>query len=354
MKNYRVSLNLLSKYRTTLMAIGILLVMFCHSTVQVDGQLQYACTLTKKFAQIGVDMFLLLSGIGIYCSLDKNSSLKSFYSKRLIKILPAYILVLAVWAFVQVFFNTIGGVKEFVYCYSLITFYLRGDTSEWYIAAILLLYFISPWIYKAIRGGRKNLICSIGVVWLISAACFVCTKAFAHTKFGNAFFTVNELLVVRVPLYLVGMYFGKLFSEQENSAVSLRKILWVFLIGVMLFILNTAIFPQNKLWFSQWYLTRVIFGVLCIPMLLLICTGLESWSKKKRPKKVPLTLIGAMTLELYLIHAKALSVFDKYFTKDLLTSIISNAAADMVSLILGFAIHRLAALISNRVLQKQS
>lgn len=67
----KLDLSLLSKYRTELMgfsAIGILMCHACGNNVAMPPVLWQICSL----GQIGVSLFFLLSGMGLFYSLKKN------------------------------------------------------------------------------------------------------------------------------------------------------------------------------------------------------------------------------------------------------------------------------------------
>ena len=70
----KIDLSLLSKYRTELMgfsAIGILMCHACGNDVAMPIVLYQICSL----GQLGVSIFFLLSGMGMYYSLMKNDLL---------------------------------------------------------------------------------------------------------------------------------------------------------------------------------------------------------------------------------------------------------------------------------------
>lgn len=84
------NLNLLSKHRSFIMGIAMMMIMLHH--LYFVG---FPCnTLALDYGMLGVDIFLLLSGFGIYFSLAKNwdKPIGSFYRRRLVRIFPAAIL----------------------------------------------------------------------------------------------------------------------------------------------------------------------------------------------------------------------------------------------------------------------
>lgn len=67
----KLDLSLLSKYRTELMgfsAIGIIMCHACGNDVAMPSILWKVCSL----GQLGVSLFFLLSGMGLYYSLKKS------------------------------------------------------------------------------------------------------------------------------------------------------------------------------------------------------------------------------------------------------------------------------------------
>lgn len=63
-------LGKLSTYRTELMGISAILILVCHASGR-GVILPFHLSTLLSFGNIGVDMFLLLSGIGLFYSLEK-------------------------------------------------------------------------------------------------------------------------------------------------------------------------------------------------------------------------------------------------------------------------------------------
>lgn len=66
-----MSVNLvdLSRFRTELMGISAMLILLCHSTAYIAMPIGVMYALSV--ANIGVDLFLFLSGVGMWYSLSK-------------------------------------------------------------------------------------------------------------------------------------------------------------------------------------------------------------------------------------------------------------------------------------------
>lgn len=68
--NKYFQLSKISKYRTELMGMSAILILVCHSVAYIEMPriLQYVLS----FGNIGVDLFLFLSGMGMWFSLTKS------------------------------------------------------------------------------------------------------------------------------------------------------------------------------------------------------------------------------------------------------------------------------------------
>lgn len=87
-----------SKYRAELMGLATLLVLLVHS---FECRISYRpdiLNLIFKQSFIGVDIFLLISGVGVYWSLAKNESATDFWMRRIGKILPIYLPIISAFA----------------------------------------------------------------------------------------------------------------------------------------------------------------------------------------------------------------------------------------------------------------
>lgn len=78
--------GLISKYRSELMGLSILWVVLFHSSIDLNF---FPFSEIKSIGYGGVDIFLLVSGIGIYKSLEKNS-ISRFIKNRAKKIVPIW------------------------------------------------------------------------------------------------------------------------------------------------------------------------------------------------------------------------------------------------------------------------
>ena len=91
--------GLVSQYRSQLFGFAILWIMCMHSrefTPIPDNPLLSQSLLYDGIilvGGVGVDMFLFLSGIGLYYALEKRPTLKQFYFRRFKRLLIPYCVI---------------------------------------------------------------------------------------------------------------------------------------------------------------------------------------------------------------------------------------------------------------------
>lgn len=96
----------------------------------------------------GVDIFLFFSGLGLCFSLHKYS-VKEFYKRRFIRILPLYM-----------FLGLVAGLLHYKE-YSLWDYFCNitslsywgagGNEFEWYLSSLFVLYLLFPVLYELIN-----------------------------------------------------------------------------------------------------------------------------------------------------------------------------------------------------------
>ncbi|WP_308859946.1 acyltransferase family protein [Lactobacillus delbrueckii] len=88
----------------------------------------------------GVDFFLFLSGMGLFYSLTKNDDICQFYKKRLVRILPAYLLVSMPFFAWRDFIHLHTGILTFIRDLLFLNFIDHADTTYWFIFFIIVMY----------------------------------------------------------------------------------------------------------------------------------------------------------------------------------------------------------------------
>ena len=160
--------NLFSRYRAELMGISIVLIVLFHCDI-------------LNFGDIGVDCFLFLSGLGLYRSLSKNSNKCSFYRKRFVRLLPAYLIValpvVIIYDYNECWWKwLILAIGDF----TTVSMLVRLPCRYWFFFVLIIFYLLAPLFYSIICKGdkRKNVL----VYVFILMVCTVITQMLPGTS----------------------------------------------------------------------------------------------------------------------------------------------------------------------------
>ena len=132
------------------MGIAALVILICHSNAYITFPSFFPSQTTRILgtcAQYGVKIFFFLSAIRLFFSMKKNDNVRDFYKKRLVRILIPYIMISLVCLPIKYFVIT-NTPWAFISDFFLFGYYVNGK-STWFIAAILPMYFIYPFLYRA-------------------------------------------------------------------------------------------------------------------------------------------------------------------------------------------------------------
>lgn len=239
-----------------------------------------------RIGYLGVDIFLFLSSYGLFYSLNKNKSVKTFYKKRFSKILPTYYFIL-------IFFSLCNNIDiiDFLKNCSFLGFYLpmlKWNSFDWYTPAILLLYLVFPFIFKHLNWIKKYSI-------LLLVFLFTITYFIADYLIEKNLNTSLLLFFTRIPIFI----YGAIYAKNENEILASNR----FIINITLIIIgfvllyNIDSLPEEtvKKYGLQFY------PLLFITPNLLIVINQFNFEKTKYIYNV-LSFCGKYSFELYLIH----------------------------------------------------
>ena len=277
----------ISDARLFIYGIAIIWIVIFHA--HISAMPLYINFPVCKIGYGGVDLFIILSGFGIYCSLNKNSNEIEFYKKRVRRLLPVIpiMILYVVFSHITSFHQIVG------YILNINTFvsdkFVNGSYRHfWYISAILIFYLIAPILYRIINDNKKN------VIYLI-----LLSLLFIIPFWGNK----NLIIVARLPLFIFGMFCGYLYKHEIN--VSKNIILLTHVLGGISFvslILCYLYVGELKYYYG---LIRYPFYFIA-PSLCISLSYLYSFLKQNNILKQILKLpekIGSMSLEIYLTDA---------------------------------------------------
>lgn len=274
--------GLLSRCRGELMGLAMLWIMAYHAFFWTPAWPWLKDLKEQGFC--GVDIFLLLSALGVSMSLSRRQeSYWAYLKRRLVRVLPLYLLVSGVYALALRLAGRIN-LKTAAWTVSTLFYWLgKPHCFNWYIPALVGFYLIAPPAVRLLRRVRwPGMV--VAVAW---AGCFVLYHICAPT--GPV-----ELLggtVMRLPVFLLGLLLGIFLSRGERLRLW-QGAAWLalpWLIPVLQRIVRPYYLPAG---FS--------FCLVCVPLCLAV-----AWLLERLPGgglRWLLQKIGESSLEIYLLN----------------------------------------------------
>lgn len=276
-----ITLADISRFRGELMGIAMVLIILFHIRLpQTD--LGFGL---KGVGDVGVDMFMFLSGIGLWFSWTKTPSLKHFFQRRYLRVYPTWLIV-ACLCFIHGFDgNWLGLVANIVIDWD---FWSKGDITFWYVPAIMMLYTFTPLYIKLIK---KHPIYRWTPVLFIIWCVMVQWVTPINARLGYL-----EIFWSRIPIFLIGINMGKGVMEKraiESSSIYLLIALFALVLGTC-FYLEQFLHGKYPL-----FMERMLYIPFTIATIILLNKLLALAPKYISPC---FKFIGLISLEAYLIH----------------------------------------------------
>lgn len=210
--NNTKSIELINKYRGQIMGISALWIVVYHTwyrmfAPETSPKLLYYMELAiTKLGYFGVDIFFLLSGIGLSYSIVKHST-KQFLLRRFRRL--AYPVLIAAagqaimegWSFPEYLFRASG-----------IGLFIGKDYFLWFISAITATYLLFPLYWRFFSRSRSKLrfTALFIIAWYLGS---VLLDGVIPSK-------VALLLMPRVQPFVLGVFFG---WAQQNGGLKMSR-----------------------------------------------------------------------------------------------------------------------------------
>ena len=296
--------KLILHYRNAIMGIATIWIFVFHVWIPVFNEPAGSISLVfhnieeyiRTVGYCGVDIFLLLSGMGLTYSI-KNGTLLSFYSRRIKRVFLPYLatafvcLLVRRWTLWEFFTNFTG-----------VTFYTKYiHIFCWFFPAIFTLYIAFPLYYKFFSKAKSKLIFtgfSIAVWFFLSIILQDYMRADLY-EFTN-----------RIPVFLIGIYFGEVSQSKKVIAFTKKHYLCLivaFISGLFLAYMynfkdfelvipgGKAVLPNILLAVSISFLTAKLMEI----------TGRRAPQFGAKINEV-LSFWGKMSLEMYCVYVSFL------------------------------------------------
>ena len=302
-------LSIISKYRGVLFGVSILSIIIFHF---FNGTLKhrshdliyhFGFAYNDVFGSIGVEIFLFLSGLGLYYSLTKNSDIKTFYSRRFERVaIPYFIWGTLYWILADIVIKK-ESFTQLCSDFSFYTFWFKGKQVFWFIAYILLAYAFFPLLYKLINlkvNGREI----SGIICI--ALCAVCYIVLFWLSNAHPHFYKNtEIALGRIPVFIIGTWYGKRVYYKEKFGLPdvLLALSGFFLILARIFTKKSDYFKEIGLVVDK----RVAPCYFAITLIFIFCLVFELLNSERVNKGA--ILVGSYSLELFMTHVCIKSLF---------------------------------------------
>lgn len=267
-----INLKDISTYRSELMGWSIFWIMMLHFTFNQVKPLGFIA----QYGYAGVDIFLFVSGFGLFISLEKDNNLLNYYRKRLLRIFPTYYIL----GFITNLLLIHDDILMFLFRYSTIGFWIGKEYAEWFIPSIILLYILAPFIKKLIDI-KLFILISILIVGIYITGDYFADKE--HLLDRSHFF-----LLYRIPAFIYGMICAYWLKNDMPN----KYFLFILLMGLPFFI---HFYPIHHQIYNYKYYSLAFLLPLFITFFILLSKYIK-WISSI------LKMMGIASLEIYLIQ----------------------------------------------------
>lgn len=314
MKRFRLTVGDVSMHRRALYGFAALWIVFVHVSISFPEGAAFDVLRWLKDAGIAaVDVFVLLSGLGLYRSFRKNPDVRAFYAKRIQRVaLPTVLAVLFTSPFYDFRFPKLM-------TNLLILPYWLGQSAMWFSAFILLMYLVYPLIFHIQR--KKP-----WVLWILFTLSV--GAAVIPSVSGSAYWSDCVLGWERIPAFLLGCMLAP-WAEDDREIPR-----WVFPASLSAFIaLNLILHP---------FATRDPFPFFSCCLFLAVCVIIAfTWSARwlcrcgaGRTAYRFLSLCGTASLEFYILFGRLLGILDSMIASPLTLNLTCLLMTIVLSLVL--------------------
>lgn len=278
----------ISRYKGVMMGIAILIVVYGHLFYYHSGLMAYQYLNVTQWYTVGsVDIFLFLSGFGIYHSLKKNPEPLPFIERRMGRLLPSYLPFIVVYC---AFMLWAGQMNKWQALGNLTTFgwWTRmGAQFNWYIPTLIVLYLLSPLLFGIIEKYRRKALLLFPLLFLLDAACVD---------------TSLMMGVSRFPVYFLGMYLGAEAAEGKSPSrwhLVLSGVLAAFSMIAFFYLVKAHPGALNK--YGFWWHPFLLSTPGCLYFTTWLLEKQEKWIVTRTINR-GLSFLGGKSFEIYLCH----------------------------------------------------
>ena len=312
-----INLSVYSKYRTQIMGFAAIMIILCHIRGVDYSNIPFLEKLLW-FGNYGVELFLFVSGIGMYYSLTKEDrSLVQWYKRRYVRIAIPFLLIAVSIYPLRIIANIPASLSDFLLYITTLEFWLH-HRGAWYVAMLFPLYFLTPYIVKVINTSKARVITASVLIILL--------LGFSYLPLGNVIVRNMQFVTLRVPVFILGI--GVAPYVRHKQRINALSMCFIVLVGLLL----------------CHYCTFSLGGGLAIICLL---GSIMAFICKCKPINKILSFMGNMSLESYLTNIYLGHIIMK---SDVIT--LSGGAKALIVIVKGILTAYIFHKLSNKIISK--
>lgn len=318
----------LRAYRDELKGLAILWVVFFHAQLGLSGVLGTV----QKIGYGGVDVFLFLSGFGLYHSLEQSQQLGPYLKRRALRLLPAYLPFCLLWLCVMLPLYGLGTVQSVRMAMGnlfMLGYFAGVPMINWYVSALAVSLLVAPVLHAVLHGAKRLLVTAA----VLLSVCFAIGLTFVGTD--------SYMAVSRLPIFVLGM----LTAMPQKKPLGWKRSVFLGLAcfggGLCILLVTYARFPELLNTYGMYWHPFV----LIVPPL---CAGLGVVLHKLNAGRffAPLRCLGRASFEIFLFNAWV-EVLGKKF--GLAHTPVEWAMWSLISIAVGCAYHWVVVAACKRV-----
>ena len=287
-----IELTNISRFRGELMGAAMLFIILFH--VDLD-RWDYFFGL-RRMGNIGVDIFFFLSGVGLWFSWVKSQDWRKFYKRRFVRIYPAWLIIACLY-YIPRFRG--GDMMAWVDLVGDITinwdFWLHDELTFWYIPATMMLYLFAPPYMELIRRHPVyRWLPVVMVMWCI----LVQWVTPIHQVVGHL-----EIFWSRVPIFFIGINMGEMVRRKDTVD---GTGIWMIILMFVMSLASSLFLEQVRHGEFPLFIERMLYIPLTVTSVMLLNRVFRRMPDRANRL---FRLVGALSLECYLIHIHFVLVY---------------------------------------------
>lgn len=280
-----IELANISRFRGELMGMAMLFIILFHIGLPQSDTFFGL----RRMGNVGVDMFLFLSGIGLWFSWTKHPDARRFFLRRYLRIYPAWFIIACLYYIPRFHGHSAAAWIDLIGDITINwDFWLHDELTFWYIPATMMLYLFAPPYMELIR--RHPVYRWLPVV-MIMWCILVQYVTPIHQAVGHL-----EIFWSRVPIFFIGINMGDMVMKKRTLD---GASIWMIILMFVMTLASSIFLEQNRHGQFPLYVERMLYIPLTITTILLLNRVF-----RRTPKWFNrcFSFLGSVSLECYLIH----------------------------------------------------